>query len=290
MPDSRDTVLFRYRAASLRFRSVSESDHLLGVMRQLGTFYEHDVLERIRDRLGAARRTGAAVDAGAFIGTHAVFFARMCDLAPVLAFEPNPATFPVLVENVSVNGASDAVVCLNAGVGSASGAGEIIPGGHQNQGMTRIAVCAAAAGAVPMTTIDVQASSRSLGDLALIKIDVEGAELDVLDGAREVIAAHRPVLCIEIHTAENVRAALRRLRPQRYWIVDCLGYSPTYVLEPSGAASGRRALVNALWVLRAFLPATWNRGRALLREVAQAFGAGRWLPPRAIADAHPGDP
>ncbi|HZS62158.1 MAG TPA: FkbM family methyltransferase [Gemmatimonadaceae bacterium] len=47
---------------------------------------------------------------------------------------------------------------------------------------------------VPMRTLD----SYSLRNVGLLKIDVEGHELAVLEGARQTIASQRPVLLIEI--------------------------------------------------------------------------------------------
>ena len=64
MPDH--SVSFDFDDKTVHFRSVSEDDHILGLMRHLGTFYESDVLLRIRDRLQARNRCGSAVDAGGF--------------------------------------------------------------------------------------------------------------------------------------------------------------------------------------------------------------------------------
>lgn len=43
----------------------------------------------------------------------------------------------------------------------------------------------------------------NLVDVELIKIDVEGAEVDVLQGAKQIITLERPLLVIEVHTADN---------------------------------------------------------------------------------------
>jgi hypothetical protein len=124
-------------------------------------------------------------------------------------------------------------------------------------------------GGVPMTTLDAATDALGLTRVALLKIDVEGAELDVLAGAGRVIARDRPVLCIEVHTARNLRGALSRLRAGGYCIVDCLGYSPTYVLVPAPAAGVRVDAVNALWTCRAALPERFGRARDVLAALAR---------------------
>jgi FkbM family methyltransferase len=52
---------------------------------------------------------------------------------------------------------------------------------------------------VPVTTLDAYFAERG-GRPAFIKIDVEGHEFEVLEGARETVSAHRPVLLVECET------------------------------------------------------------------------------------------
>ena len=76
--------------------------------------------------------------------------------------------------------------------------------------------------AVRVSTVDEQVAALGLCRLDLVKVDVEGAESAVLDGARHTLAAHRPALLLEIedrHTEKfGVGAAdiLRRLQDTGY--------------------------------------------------------------------------
>jgi hypothetical protein len=58
----------------------------------------------------------------------------------------------------------------------------------------QISYDAGAGAAVPMVSLD----SLKLERLDLVKLDVEGMELDVLRGARATMEKHRPVMCIEV--------------------------------------------------------------------------------------------
>lgn len=273
------TVSFDFDQQPLRFRSVSENDHILKVMRELGTFYEYDVLLRMRERLRAGKRTGSAIDAGGFIGTHTVFLSKLCGLSPVMTFEANPSTYAVLGENLESNGVSPGVIAVNKALGAAPGHAEMVLGPEGNRGSTQVAT--GAGGSIPLTTIDAETEARGLKDVCAIKIDVEGMELEVLRGAAGVIAAQTPVLCVEVHNPQNLRQVLGLLGPSRYWIVDCLGYSPTYIIEPTRASERRRRLVNAIWLQRAKLPQSRSFLRKRLRRLAQRLSTGRWEPPSA---------
>ena len=124
--DSESSISVRVEGVALNFRGVGADDHVLAVMRESGAIYEQSVLLKILHQLNG--RKGAAVDAGAFIGTHSVFFSRICGLAPVLAFEADPETFTVLSQNLKDNDARS-VVAQNVALGNRIGRAELRPGG-----------------------------------------------------------------------------------------------------------------------------------------------------------------
>ncbi len=81
---------------------------------------------------------------------------------------------------------------------------------------------------VPVSTLDAELRERWP---ALVKIDVEGAELGVLEGGRELLSRAKPVLLIECVAAA---AALYDSSPEAVWdLLDELGYD---VLAVTGGA------------------------------------------------------
>ena len=281
LPMETTLVNFTYEGKAVAFESVHSQDHILRAMRDSGTFYERDVLERVRAVLARAGRNGTALDVGSFIGTHSLFFARFCGLKRVLAFEANPNTFPTLEKNIGANGLTGTVMPANRALGSHPGNARIIDGAVGNAGSTQVQF--GGEGGTPVSTIDLEAQSAGAGEISLIKIDVEGAELEVLAGGVTVIARQRPVLCIEVHTTEHLRQVLRLLDGSRYWIVDCLGWSPTYIIEPTNANVWRRSLVNGVWIWRTRFPEASMRARGLLRRLGQVLSSGWWDLPAAKA-------
>jgi len=275
---------FVYDEKRVTFRSVDDRDHILNNMRRRSSFYEADVLERIRDRIHV-HGSGAALDVGAFIGTHSIYFAKFCGLKPVIAFEANKNSHAILEHNVDANGCAGTIVPIQRAIGATAGEATVLVLNQDNQGSNRLSIGDdQGPDSVVVSTIDaeVRATEATLPRIALMKIDVEGAELAVLAGATETIKANRPVLCIEVHTARNLLRVMSRLRSNRYWIVDCLGYSPTYILEKTDASWLRRSIVQSLWLLRAaFLGRQSNvasRASWYLRRLAQRLSAGRWDP------------
>jgi len=253
-------------------------------MLRRSTFYELDVLERIRQRV-KSRANAAAVDAGAFIGTHSTYFAKFCGLSPVVAFEANPDTFPLLKHNIAANYLTDTVIPISKALGASQGHAVVDCAQGDNQGGSAVSfVSEERPDSVEVSTIDseVQVLSGGVSNIALIKIDVEGTELAVLEGAMKTIRASRPVLCIEVHTLANLRKVISVLRHEDYWIIDCLGYSPTYILEPTTASYFRKAFVHSLWYVRAAFGGQSSRLTYLirwyLRRLAQLSSTGIWDP------------
>ncbi len=152
-----------------------------------------------------------AIDVGANKGTYTYALARLAK--HVWAFEPNPKMFKILERGMAAN-VTAAMVALS----DRSGQAELrVPrmrkGGFSNQGGSLSATKIAAnyrAVAVEARRLD----DLKLSDIGFMKIDVEGFEAEVLDGARETIRRSRPVMIIELeerYTKVPIEVALRRV-------------------------------------------------------------------------------
>ena len=153
-------------------------------------------------------RTRNAVDAGANKGTYSFVLSRLARL--VYAFEPNPKMFAMLRRTVGRN-----ILLSPLAFSNRTGAAEFrVPrygkGRYSNQGGTLSTVKVSD----DYAALQVQAErldALNLKDVGFIKIDVEGFEAEVLEGARSLIARDRPTLMIEIeekHTRIPIETAL----------------------------------------------------------------------------------
>lgn len=124
------------------------------------------------------------IDAGANIGYMSVLAATAG--AQVIAFEPNPELQPILRENLGARGEVRPVA-----LGSHRHTAALIPPdpADHNNGLGRLGA-ATDAGAVPVQveTLDAELAGRAV---AILKIDVEGAEQAVLEGAANALHDRR---------------------------------------------------------------------------------------------------
>lgn len=126
------------------------------------------------------------VDAGAFIGDHTIAYVdKVGSNGNVYAFEPNDEAFECLRHNcpdalVFNVGLSDKEEVLYYESSPNAGAGKIKDSGAKKIQTMRL-------------------DSIGIKNVSLIKIDVEGFELNVLKGALETIKKFKPVMWIEIN-------------------------------------------------------------------------------------------
>jgi len=163
------------------------------------------------------------IEAGANIGAHTVSLARRVGPAGrVLAFEPQRLVFQNLCANVALNSLTN-VECHWAAVGSASGfvlAPEL--DFHQRNNFGGVSLVDARQGRrVPCAVLN---DFLELDRLRLVKIDVEGMESHVIQGATQVIAKFKPILYVENDRVDKSEVLMR--------LIDGLGYRMYWHVSP----------------------------------------------------------
>lgn len=165
--------------------------------------------DKVFKALAEAIRPGDTVfDIGANLGlTALIASARTGQQGRVVAFEPSPPNVAILQFHLKKNGAANARVEASC-VGSTTGTTEfslVDDGIHSSNSMTfsRKAEVPYLESSlqqvtVPVTTVDAYCAASGLTP-QVIKIDVEGAELEVLLGAFETIRRTRPIILMGVH-------------------------------------------------------------------------------------------
>jgi FkbM family methyltransferase len=164
---------------------------------------------------------GTIIDVGAHIGTYSIPLA-MISAGPVHAFEPNPAALLRLRSNLALNAISNITV-HEVAVGSACETRELFACDSKDLGLSSFVESAAVQNRrktlipVPVVTLDKEFPEGSSScRVDLIKIDVQGFEADVLEGAEKLVGRDRPVILFEhedknFPSAENAAVAKKRL-------------------------------------------------------------------------------
>lgn len=179
------------------------------------------------DLLGQLIQPGqTALDIGANMGTHTLAFCNFVGpTGRVHAFEPQRIMFQAMVATVALNSWANVHAYMNL-VGAKKGAMRL-PGIRydepSNFGMMTLApdrgraqtlsyLDDEAGEEVAMITVD----SLNLPACHLIKIDVEGMEIDVLRGAAKTIKAHRPLIYMECQPDKRSQSSLKLLKSMGY--------------------------------------------------------------------------
>ncbi|WP_042696279.1 FkbM family methyltransferase [Azospirillum sp. B506] len=172
-------------------------------------------------------RTGdRVIDVGANIGAHTVALARLVGpTGRVLALEPIDANHRLLCGNLALNGLDWAEGQL-AAAGAADGLLHLAAVPMDEDGNYGALSLDALPGdrPVPVRRLDGLARDGA-GRIRLIKIDVEGMESEVLEGARGLIARDRPVLYVENDRPDKSAALIRLLGELGY---ACYWYLPAF--------------------------------------------------------------
>lgn len=237
------------------------------------TRYRDQVFE-LRAIRQALRHGGVALDVGANKGSYLYSMARWAGASPVVAFEPQRALAQYLTAACQRSGLRNVTV-ENLALSNQTGELNLfVPGDSHSPGASLEASIADKTDCrketVSVTTLDLYAAEKLGGPVRVIKIDVEGHELAVVQGALDLIRRDKPLLVIECearhmpagktvqdfvamvvslgYTATLAMPGLRELPAaefrdelhqkqsgERFW--DAKDYYNNFIFRPTGAAS-----------------------------------------------------
>lgn len=171
------------------------------------------------------RPGGCFYDVGAHIGFYSLLAARLVgEEGRVVAFEPDPTNVAVLQENLTRNNLSEVEV-IPAAVWNHSGhvtfqrsAAESPEVSSRRGGVVGSNREAPGSGRIEVEAVSLDEFARDHRLPTMIKIDVEGAEVQALQGARNLIAQTRPILLVEVHHQPAATFLEDQLRQNDYRI------------------------------------------------------------------------
>ncbi|MCR8550572.1 FkbM family methyltransferase [Salipiger sp. P9] len=187
-----------------------------------GRYFETDSLEKLKRLID--RPAPRIVEVGANIGNHVVWYARHLGASKIYPVEPNPEALALLDDNIAANGLDAVIDRRGMGLGAGAGEGRFVTetADADNLGATRLV--AAEDGGIETRSLD-----ALLGEdrVDFIKIDAEGMELEVLEGAAELIARDRPVIWVEVLRPNVMGFVQSWCRKAGYRVADSTPYRNT---------------------------------------------------------------
>ncbi len=148
---------------------------------------------------------GVFVDVGSNIGYHTLFVACSMPQAKVFSFEPNPSVREELLKNAHVSNVTNVVIhatALSDHIGTAQFFAQ--SANSYNRGISSIKRNSNIGQRFEAITVEVSTLDTVLAGkekIDVIKIDTEGLELQVLRGARRILAESNPLILFEFEAA-----------------------------------------------------------------------------------------
>ncbi|MBC7788769.1 MAG: FkbM family methyltransferase [Anaerolineae bacterium] len=157
-----------------------------------------EAVEEMRALIRIAREIGGVFfDVGAFHGIFALIFCSLREENTAFCFEPSKPALEEAARLRQLNGLEDRIEFMEVGIGRDS---HEAAAWVDDLGFARFEQLPElqSSRTVQVTTLD-DVITNGAPIPSVIKIDVEGAEHEVLLGARELLARHHPVLMLELH-------------------------------------------------------------------------------------------
>lgn len=208
-------------------------------------FYEIELLTALKSLTNLCQDV-TFIDIGANIGNHSIYFGKVLN-SKVFSFEPFEKSFNKLLKNFEANELINAKA-FNIALGSKNCQG-IISGNINGNNLGGLKVKNITDGNIIISKFDdiYESGEIQLSQYNIVKIDVEGAEYDVLCGAEKFLRRFRPILAIEISSDRSFVFVKKLLHEIGYVPVVQLFKTPTFILLPIESTSFNSGIVESLW-------------------------------------------
>jgi FkbM family methyltransferase len=181
--------------------------------------YEHALIQWAAEMMDPSK---IFLDIGAHVGTWSLAFAKKC--RQVHSFEPTPRTFHFLCGNIALNNQDETIVPYNIALAEEEGCLPIYKGSEDGGGNSLLPMC----NRTPTWMVDVKTlDSYRFRNVGMIKIDVEGFEKNVLQGAQETLKANGyPRIFFESWVPEREAEGIpsKSLRAELFEYIESTGY------------------------------------------------------------------
>lgn len=167
------------------------------------------------------------LDIGANVGSHTVYWALERNAKKIYSFEPFSDTFNILKMNIELNSLENRVEIFNIGLSDESCCTSVNSYNESNIGGTSFKK--SERGNYIFKPLDIFDIKEKID---LIKIDVEGAEVDVLNGGKNTIVKNKPVIVIETFTHKD--EVDKFMKSIFYEQVDTIRQGEDYIYKYSG--------------------------------------------------------
>ena len=172
-------------------------------------------------------------DVGAHVGYYSVLSSGLAGPSgKVFAFEPLPANLEYLRRHLELNHCKNVRVLTNC-IGAASSMASFDD--SRGSGVGRLANGGALQ--VQVRSLDEMIESGELPTPTFIKIDVEGAELEVLSGAKRLLLGHHPTVVLSTHGDDLDRSCMALLTEFGYDVEHLEGESDVLVAQVKAVAA-----------------------------------------------------
>lgn len=156
-------------------------------------------------------KDGIFIDVGANIGKYTLILGnRLKDIGKVISIEPEKRNFSVLKKNVGINKLNN-IILENVALSNKNGMIKL----YLSKGAGRHSIKRVTGNKtlVQGVKLDDLIKKYKITNVNLIKIDVETAEVEVLEGAMKTIKKNSPEMIIEILSNENLKK-IKNLLPE----------------------------------------------------------------------------